>query len=113
MSDDPADEVGETAGGTEGSAGNMLSLFSMALWGPDGPPEDVLGRHGWGFPCVEEDGHDDDCRGHVAPIREPVAIPPPDMIISRQDMQALAMGYAPMDMNDKWLAFQSAIEDTA
>ena len=27
------------------------------------------------------------------------------MLLSREDMQAIAVGYAPMDMNDKWLAF--------
>ena len=105
MSDDPSDKTGETTGSVEGSAGKKLSLFSMALWGPDGPPEDVLGRSDWWSSCVEEDGHDDDCWGHLSPIREPVAIPPPNMLISREDMQAIAMGYAPMGMDDKWLAF--------
>ena len=104
VSDDPSDETGETAGSAEGSAGKKLSLFSMALWGADGPPEDVLDRHGWGFPCGEDDGQDPWDRSAL-PMRAPVAIPPPEMLISREDMQALAMGYAPVDMNDKWLAF--------
>ena len=39
MSDDPSDETGEITGSAGGSAGEELSLFSMALWGPDGPPE--------------------------------------------------------------------------
>ena len=105
MSDDPPDKTGETTGSAEGLAGKKLSLFSMALWGPEGPPEDVFGRSDlWSF-CAEDDGHDDDCWGHVSPIREPVAIPPPNMLISRRGMQAIAMGYAPMGMDDKWLAF--------
>ena len=105
VSDDPPDGTGETTGIAEGSAAKKLSLFSMALWGPEGPPEDALGRSDlWSF-CVEDDGHDDDCWGHVSPIRAPVAIPPPNMLISREDMQAIAMGYAPMGMDDKWLAF--------
>ena len=105
VSNDPSDRTGETTGSARGSAGKKLSLFSMALWGPDGPPGDVFGRSDWLSSCAEDDGHDDDCSGHVSPIREPVAIPPPNMLISREDMQAIAMGYAPMDMNDKWLAF--------
>ena len=44
-------------------------------------------------------------RGHTSPIREPVGIPPPDMILSQKEMQEIAVGYQPMDMNDKWLAF--------
>ena len=104
MSDDPADETGEITGSAEGSVGNKPSLFSVALWGSGGPPEDVLDRHGWGFPCVEDDGQDPWDRS-AAPMRTPVAIPPPEMLISREEMQAIAMGYAPMDMNDKWLAF--------
>jgi len=105
MSGDPSDETGEITGSAEGSAGKELSLFSTALWGSDGPPEDVFGRSDWLSSCAEDDGHDDDCVGHISRIREPVAIPPPNMLISREDMQAIAMGYAPMDMNDKWLAF--------
>ena len=105
MSDDPSDKTGETTGSVKGSAGEKLSVFSMALWGPDGPPEGVLGRSDrWSF-CAEDDGHDDDCWGHVSPIREPVAIPPPNMLISREEMRAIAMGYAPMGMADRWLAF--------
>jgi hypothetical protein len=104
VSDDAVDETGETAGGDEGSAGEDLSLFSLALWGPDGPPEDVVGRSDW-VSCDEEDGHDDECCGHVSLVREPVAIPPPNMLVSREDMQAIATGYSPVDMNDKWLAF--------
>ena len=92
VSNDPSDKTGETTGSAEGSAGKTLSLFSMALWGSDGPSEDVLGRADWLSSCSEDDGHDDDCWGHVSPIREPVAIPPPNMLISREDMQAIAMG---------------------
>ena len=80
-----------------------LSLFSTALWGPDGPPERAFGRDDWGW-CSEGDGHDDEC-AHVSPIRQPVGIPPPEMILSREEMQELATGYRPIDMNDKWLAF--------
>ena len=105
MSDEPADKTGDTAGGDEGSTDKELSLFSLALWGPDGPPEGVLGRSDWFWPRAEDDGPDDDCGGHVSPIREPVAIPPPSMLISRDDMQAIAKGYAPMDMDDRWVAF--------
>ena len=75
----------------------------MTLWGPDGPPERVFGRHDWGS-CSEEDEHDDNCLC-VSAIREPVEIPPPEMILSREEMQELATGYRPIDMNDKWLAF--------
>ena len=78
----------------------------MALWGPDGPPEGVFGRSDRWSTCAEDDGHDEeDCWGHVSPIREPVAIPPPNMLISRQEMQAIAMGYAPVGMADRWFAF--------
>ena len=100
VSGDPSDETGETTGGAEGSVGKKLSLFSVALWGPDGPPEDVLDRHGWGFPCVEDDVQDPWDQS-ASPMRAPVVIPPPEMLISREDMQAIAMGYAPMDMDDK------------
>ena len=105
MSDDPSDKTGETTGSVKGSAGEKLSVFRMALWGPDGPPEGVLGRSDRWSSCAEDDGHDDDCWGHVSPIREPVAIPPPNMLISREEMRAIAMGYAPMGMADRWLAF--------
>ena len=104
MTDDAPDQAGETSGGAEGPGGSELSLFSMALWGPDGPPERVFGRDDWAS-YAEDDGHDDDCWGHVSPIRKPVAIPPPNMLISRDDMWAIAMEYEPIDMNDKWLAF--------
>ena len=104
MSDDRSDKTGESTGSAEGSTDKTLSLFSMALWGPDGPPEDVLDRHGWGFPCTEDDGQGPWGQS-ASPMRTPVAIPPPNMLISREEMQAIAMGYAPMDMNDKWLAF--------
>ena len=40
MSDDPSDRTGESTGSAKGSAGEKLSVFSMALWGPGGPPED-------------------------------------------------------------------------
>ena len=102
--DDASDRGSEAGGGVEGTGGAGLSLFSLALWGPDGPPEDALGRHGWGFPCVEDDGSGPWGQS-VSPIRQPVGIPPPNMLLSREDMQALAKGYAPIDMNDKWLAF--------
>ena len=68
MSGDLSDETGETTGSVEGSAGKTLSLFSMALWGPDGPPEHVPGRDDC-VSCLEDDGHDDACWGHVSPIR--------------------------------------------
>ena len=105
MSDEPADKTGDTAGSAEGAPGKELSLFSLALWGPDGPPEDVLARSDWLSFLAEDDGRDEGCGGHVSPIREPVAIPPPSMLISRDDMQAIAKGYAPMDMDDRWVAF--------
>ncbi len=104
MPDHPADQARETNGSVEVPDAANLSLFSMALWGPDGPPERIFGRHDWGS-CAEDEGHPDDCWEHASPIRKPVPIPPPDMLISRDDMQAIALGYRPMDMNDKWLAF--------
>ena len=104
MDDDPSDQAGETGGDNKGPGGGKLSLFSMALWGPDGPPERIFGRHDWGL-CSEDGGHPDKCWGHASPIREPVAIPPPQMILSREEMQQIAVGYRPIDMNDKWLAF--------
>lgn len=67
-----------------------LSLFSSALWGPDGPPDDAATRRDW---------------NDVTPIRRPEPIPPPQILLSRAEMQAIAMGYVPMDMNDKWFAF--------
>ena len=103
MPDHPSDQAKETNGGVEGPDAANLSLFSMALWGPDGPPERVFGRHDWGS-CTEDNGHDTDCLGHVSSIREPVPIPPPNMLLSLDEMQAIALGYRPMDMNDKWLA---------
>lgn len=105
MNDDPSDETGETTGSAEGPVSNKRSLFSMALWGPDGPPEDVPGRSDWWSICLEDHDHDGDCWDELSPIREPVAIPPPSMVVSREEMRAIATGYAPMDMNDKWLAF--------
>ena len=103
MSDELSDETGEDHGGADSPEGIKPSLFNMALWGPDGPPERVFGRDDWGL-CSEGDGHDDHCL-HVSPIREPVPIPPPEMILSREEMQEIAVGYRPIDMNDKWLAF--------
>ena len=105
VSDDRSDKTGESTGSAEGSADKTLSLFSLALWGPAGPPEDVPGRSDFVSVCIEDHGHDDDCWGHLSPIREPVAIPPPNMLISREDMQAIAKGYSPMGMDDRWLAF--------
>ena len=104
MPDEPSDHGGETSDGTESSEGANLSLFGMALWGPDGPPERVFGRHDWGV-CSDDDGHPDKCWGHTSPVREPVAIPPPEMVLSREEMREIALGYRPIDMNDKWLAF--------
>ena len=104
MPDDPSDQSDETYRGAKNPAGAKPSLFSMALWGPDGPPERIFGRDGWGS-CPEDDGHNDECPGHISPIREPVAIPPPETLLSREEMQEIALGYRPMDMNDKWLAF--------
>ena len=103
-SDDPSDDTGETTGSGEGSAREKLSLFSMALWGTDGPPEDVLGRSDWWSSCAEDDGHDDDCWGHLSPIRQPVAIPPPIMLLSQSNMRKIALGHRPV-WDDKWLAF--------
>lgn len=104
MADDLSDQVDDASGDAAGRGERGLSLFSLALWGPDGPPEGVIGRDDRDR-CPDDDGHDDGCWGHVSPIRAPVAIPPPNMLISREDMQAIAAGYAPMDMNDKWFAF--------
>ncbi len=103
MPDDPSDQSDETDSGAAAPKGAKVSLFSMALWGPDGPPERVFGRDDWEW-CSEGEGHDDDC-SHVSPIREPVAIPPPYMLLSREEMREIALGYRPMDMSDKWLAF--------
>ena len=103
MAAEPSDEAEEANGGNNSPERPPPSLFSMALWGPDGPPERVFGRHDWGL-CAESGDHPDDC-SHVSPIREPVAIPPPEMILSREEMQEIAKGYRPMDMNDKWVAF--------
>ena len=80
------------------------SAFSRALWGPNGPPAHILGRNSWWEQCPEEDGHDDGCWGHIAPIRTPVEIPPPNMRISRDYMQKIASGYQPV-YDDRWLAF--------
>jgi len=62
----------------------------MALWGSEGPPENVFRRSDW---------------SSCSPIKELVSIPAPDIYLSREEMQELANGYRPMDMNDKWLAF--------
>ena len=67
-----------------------LSLFSRALWGPGGPPEDAATRRDW---------------NDVAPIGQPAPIPPPQMLLSGAEMQAIAMGYVPVDMSDRWFAF--------
>ena len=64
----------------------------------------MFGRSDRWSSCAEDDGHDEDCWGHVSPIREPVAIPPPNMHILREEMQTIAMGYQPV-WDDKWLAF--------
>ena len=103
MSDDPSRKTGETTGSVEASAGKGLSPFSMALWGPDGPPEGVLGRDDF-VSCPEDDGHDDACWGHVSRIRRPVAIPPPIMLPSQSEMRRIALGYQPV-FDDRWLAF--------
>lgn len=97
----PSDQTGGTNGARAPDRAGK-SLFSMALWGPDGPPGRVVTRD---YRCPGDPGHDDQCRGHFAPIRKPAAIPPPNIILTREDMQAVAMGYRPVDMNDKWLAF--------
>lgn len=75
----------------------------MALWGPDGPPEDVLGTDDF-VSCPEDDGHDDACWGHVSRMRRPVAIPPPIMLLSQSEMRRIALGHRPV-WDDKWLAF--------
>lgn len=107
MSDEPADEARETDDGADGPEKPRPSLFSLALWGPDGPPERLFGRSDWGSgPCPEDDAHDDEeCIGHVSRIKEPMAIPPPDLRISLEEMRDIAKGYRPVDMSDKWLAF--------
>ena len=99
MADEPSDEAEEA----DSPERPPPSLFSTALWGPEGPPERVFGRSDWGS-CSEGDTHDDQCLC-VSPIREPVNIPPPEMILSREEMQEIAVGYRPIDMSDKWLAF--------
>ncbi|WP_419553587.1 macro domain-containing protein [Candidatus Poriferisodalis sp.] len=66
-----------------------LSLFSRALWGPGGPSEDAATRRDW---------------NDVAPIRQPVPIPPPQMLLSGAEMQTIAMGYVPVDINARWFA---------
>ena len=104
MPDEPSDHWNSTSNGAGSPGGTGPSLFSMALWGPEGPPERVFGRHDWGL-CSDEDKHPDDCEGHTSTIRDPVPIPPPDMLLSRDEMQAIATGYRPVDMIDKWLAF--------
>lgn len=73
-----------------GMSRDGLSLFSRALWGADGPPEDAATRRDW---------------NDVALIRQPAPIPPPQLLLSGAEMQAIAVGYVPMDMNDKWFAF--------
>lgn len=103
MANEPSDEAQEANRGSNGPPTPKPSLFSMSLWGPEGPPERVFGRNDWGS-CSEGDTHDDHCLC-VSPIREPVNIPPPGMILSREEMQEIAKGYRPMDMNDKWVAF--------
>lgn len=50
------DDVSHDPGEANAPDSKLQSLFSLVLWGSDGPPADVLGRHGWGFPCVEDDG---------------------------------------------------------
>ena len=103
MSDELSDETGEDNDGADSPEGIRPSLFNMTLWGPEGPPERVFGRDDWGA-CSEDCTHDDHCL-HVSPIRDPLAIPPPEMILSREEMQEIAVGYRPIDMSDKWLAF--------
>ena len=56
MSDESSDKTGERTGSAEGSTGEKLSLFSMALWGTDGSPEDVFGRSDWWSSCDREYG---------------------------------------------------------
>ena len=104
MSDDPSDKTGETNGSAESSDGRKPSLFSLALWGRDGPPEDVLGRSDWWSYSVEVDGHDDERWGHISPIRQPVAIPPPTMLLTQNEMRRIAMGHQPV-YDGSWLAF--------
>ena len=103
MCDELSDETGEDNDGADSPEGIKPSLFNMTLWGPEGPPERVFGRDDWGA-CSEDCTHDDHCL-HVSPIRDPLAIPPPEMILSREEMQEIAVGYRPIDMSDKWLAF--------
>ena len=108
MTEDAVDRASGAGSRAAGSAEAIPSLFQQALWGSDGPPDDVVDRHGWGFPCANDDDHPKDVGlwGKSAPpIKQPVAIPPPNMLVSREEMQAIARGYSPMSMDDKWLAF--------
>ena len=73
-----------------GSPGGSAGLFTDALWGPDGPPDHAATRDCW---------HD------VTAIGQPAPIPPPQVLLSRAEMRAIATGYVPMDMNDRWFAF--------
>lgn len=65
-------------------------MFTRALWGPEGPPADAATRRSW---------------SDVASIRKPEAIAAPNVVLSKAEMQSIARGYVPMDMNDKWFAF--------
>lgn len=92
MTEDTADQATSSGNDTAEPGEATPSLFSLALWGPDGPPDNVTGRHGWGFPCIGDDAPgarvDEETGGlipwgqSVSPLRRPVAIPPPHMLIS-------------------------------
>lgn len=94
MTEDLSDQADDTRGDAGGHVERKLSLFSLALWGPDGPPKHAETRHGF----VNDDGE------HVSPIRQRVAIPPPSLLLSRGQMQAIALGRRPV-WDDRWLAF--------
>ena len=41
----------------------------------------------------------------MTPIRQPALIPPPQLVLSSSEMQAVASGYIPLDMDDRWFAY--------
>lgn len=89
MTEDTADQATSSGNDAAEPGEAVPSLFVQALWGSDGPPEDAATAQAW----------------RTTPIRAPVRLPPPPMMLSQADMQAVARGYVPMDMNDKWLAY--------
>lgn len=94
MTEELSDQADNRSGDAGGHSEGKLSLFSLALWGADGAPEHAETRHGF----VNSDGE------HVSPIRQRVALPPPRLLLSRGQMQAVALGHRPV-WDDRWLAF--------